>query len=82
MRIPEPRNLSKSYVDQREAMRKGRNRKQWSEHERKRLAKIERDIELFEEEERRKRIAKANQPQGRQWWQFWKRGKSTTEGWS
>ena len=83
-RIPDPRKLSKSYIDQREAKRTGRKPDRMAEVEKQFRSSFERDIRA--EIERHDRALDQQKQKGRSsisrkdhsWWQFWKRGNPPT----
>ena len=83
----DPRKLSKSYIEEREARRTGRRRSRQAEFGKEFRSNVERDIRA--EIERHERALKdqnhketnfSEEPL-RRWWQFWKRSKPRTEGW-
>ena len=83
--IRDPRKFSKSYIEQREARRAGREKKPLSEFEKDVLSNIERDIRAdierhvrsLEDQEQGKTTSKAEQR--RSWWRFWKRRKRSED---
>ncbi len=86
----DPRELSKSYIERREAAREGRSVKPRRFEDAKNFRHaldrdLRREIEWHEqklEEKRRKMEASVGkQPQRSRWWQFWKRRKPASQGW-
>ncbi len=89
-RVRDPRELSKSYIDQREAKRTGRRQPP------DRMAKVEKQFRSSFESDIRKEIERraraldeqkqkdkaSTSKKDRSWWQFWNRSKPPTEGWS
>ena len=74
-RFPDPRKLSKSYIEQREAERTGRDKDRWSKMQKEFRSNLERDIRAeierheraSDEKERRQEISasmKENEPGG------------------
>ena len=87
-RFPDPRKLSKSYIEQREAERTGRDKDRWSKMQKEFRSNLERDIraeierhERESDEKEHRQETSASMKEKRAWWQFWKRSKARTEGW-
>ena len=84
----DPRKLSKSYIEEREARRTGRGPDRLSKFGKEFRSNVERDIRAeierhereLDEKERKQEISSSMKEQ-RAWWQFWKRSKPRTDGW-
>ena len=73
----DPRKLSKSYIEQREARRAGREKKPQSEFEKQLQSNIERHVRSLNDQEQEGKTSKAKQR--RRWWQFWRRSSPSSE---